>query len=287
VGIYLDGFRFDYAFHQYYGAVENDTHYFSLSFGIFREPPPVVRKEHLHVVAPIDRAVLYTEKTPVLVQALDPEIKRITIADQTWNVTSEGYLATEVGLRVGKNLISVEGYTPAGRKVETANLRLLRLISFGDVAEIYWARPPIERLATLGFLRGYKDGSFKPQERVRRQDFAALLARLIRPEAETNITNPKRYITRAEAVMMIYNFGGLTPVPVLESPFPDIPGRHWAAAAIYTAKTAGVLKYVEGGNFNPGRELSRAEMAEMLSRVPSVKARIDYLLDFERGFEVK
>ncbi|MBI5699913.1 S-layer homology domain-containing protein [Candidatus Saganbacteria bacterium] len=282
VGIYLDGFRFDYAFHQYYGAVENDTHYFSVSYGIFREPPPKVIKEHLHVIAPADRAVFYTDKVPVLAQALDPEIKRITVAGRTWNATAE-----EIGLGVGKNLISVEGWSAAGRKVETIYLRELRLLSFKDVDEIYWARPPIERLATLGILRGYPDGDFKPQERVRRQDLAALLARLISPEAQTEVADPKRYVTRAEAVTMIYNFGGVAPVPVLESPFPDIPGRYWAAGAIYAAKSAGILKYLEGGNFLPGKELTRAEMAELLSRVPSIKARIDYLLDFERGFAVK
>jgi len=287
VGIYLDGFRFDYAFHQYYGAVENDTHYLSLSYGIFREPTPKVIKEKVHVIAPADRAVLYAEKVPVLVQVLDPEIKLITIGSQIWGVTREGYYETEAGLEVGKNLIEVEGWSSTGRKVETGYQRVLRLLSFKDVDEIYWARPPIERLATLGMLRGYRDGNFKPQERVRRQDFAALLARLISPEARTEVANPKKYITRAEAVMMIYNFGGVIPVPVLESPFPDIPGRFWAAGAIYAAKSAGVLKYLEGGNFIPGKDLTRAEMAELLSRVPSIKARIDYLLDFEQGFAVK
>lgn len=287
IGIYLDGFRFDYAFHQYYGAVENDTHYFSLSYGIFRDPPPKVIKEHLHVITPADRTISYADKILVQVQALDPEIKLITLAGQSWNVTGEGYFKTEVGLQAGKNLISVEGWSVSGRKVETVYLRVLRLLSFNDVDEIYWARPPIERLATLGYLRGFPDNSFKPQEMVRRQDFADLLTRLISPKAITEVSDPKRNLTRAEAVTMIYNLKGVAPIPVLESPFPDVPGRFWAAGAIYSAKAAGVLKYLEGSNFVPGKELTRAEMAELLSRVPSIKARIDYLLDFERGFAVK
>ena len=36
VGFLLNGYRFDYAYHQYCSVSDNDTHYFSISYGLWK-----------------------------------------------------------------------------------------------------------------------------------------------------------------------------------------------------------------------------------------------------------
>lgn len=51
---------------------------------------------------------------------------------------------------------------------------------FKDVPEGYWARGSIERLANLGLLKGYEDGTFRPDEPLTRAQLAAVLDRLLK-----------------------------------------------------------------------------------------------------------
>jgi hypothetical protein len=94
---------------------------------------------------------------------------------------------------------------------------------------------------------GYPDGAFRPGQMVSRAEAVATLARA---------------------------FGLLQPVCV-GSGFPDIPRQHWACEAIDGADKAGLLKYLENKDFEPAVGLTRAEAAEIISRIPQVRQRID------------
>jgi lysophospholipase L1-like esterase len=50
---------------------------------------------------------------------------------------------------------------------------------FTDVGRGHWAYEQIGRLTATGILQGYPDGSFRPDSHVQRQEFAAILARLL------------------------------------------------------------------------------------------------------------
>jgi len=321
VGIFVDGFRFDYAFHQYYGLVENDTHYFSLSYGIFREVPEAAIKERVHIVSPADRTTVHNDQVKVQVQAVDQAVDRVLVNGIPITASQEGFSETLVTLNYGKNLIIVQGLDKEGRLLEEKQLRLLRLISFTDVERTYWARAPIEALATLGYIQGYPGGIFRPDRSVNRAEFAAVLSRIASPELKPErvqtgfadvssrnwasayiryaarqrfmqgypgqVFKPAKDINRAEGVVTLARFAKLPQTPIIETPFPDVPGRYWAFPEIYTARSAGILKYLEGGRFSPLKILTRGEVAEMLSRTPPITDRVKYLLDFEQGFEVK
>ena len=83
---------------------------------------------------------------------------------------------------------------------------------------------------------------------------------------------------------MLARFAKLPESRLLEVPFADVPGRHWAVKEISAAKESGLLQYLKGKPFEPNKKLSRAEVAEMLSRTSSLKLKLDDILDWEKGY---
>lgn len=47
--------------------------------------------------------------------------------------------------------------------------------NFPDVEPNYWAQPFIERLAAQNIISGYPDGTFRPEQPLDRDEFAALI----------------------------------------------------------------------------------------------------------------
>jgi hypothetical protein len=188
--------------------------------------------------------------------------------------------------------------------------------TFQDVPEDYWARRPIEYLATLQIFGGFPDGTFKPESPINRAELAVLLVNakelpLVRPTspmfvdvpsghwAEKHIAaavergyisgypsgkfNPYKEVSRAEGIVILAKFAGLiVPSKVYERPFPDIPKGHWAAEEIYAAKEAGMLEYLGGKNFEPEKKLTRAEVAEIISKTRFGKEKIKEFLLFRQ-----
>ncbi len=250
IGLKYRGFSFDYAYHQYGDLTDNTTHYFSLGFvGVPEKVKQEIKKQK-------------EEKDQKL---LMPTIK------------------IKTGIK-----------------------------SFTDVKEGFWAKDPIEYLATLGMIGGYPDNTFRPDQPLTRAELATLLvkAKGFEPKIpEANLFSdvptshwaapyisvaldhkyisgypngtfmPWKEVTRAEAVVVLSKFAGLSePVSLSENPFPDVFKRHWAARWIAVAKGYGLLEYLSGKNFEPDRDLTRAEAAEIISKTDYAKAKILELL---------
>jgi hypothetical protein len=185
--------------------------------------------------------------------------------------------------------------------------KAIRLVSFTDVTGDYWAKRPIEALATLNIITGYPGGIFKPEGDITRAEICALLmksrvASLGSPVAAASFKDvPKKHwaakliaqavaaglakgypgklfkpngkISRAEGVTIIARFADLTIAggKLVETPYPDLPGRHWSALDVTAAKEGGILNYLAGKRFEPNKNLTRAEVAEMLYRTKPIK----------------
>ncbi len=314
VGVTYQGWRFDYAFHEYYNLSENNTHYFSLTYGL---PFKKAIEEPEKIDVSPDRFVTSREEIDVIGRILDKEIYYVLVNEESADII-EGTFSKRVPLSIGRNTISIAGIDRGRREIYSKKLRILRLVGFRDVSEDYWAKNSIETLATLGMIRGYPDQIFKPDTGITRAEFAALLARLAEEEKyqarerlpfkdllsrhwayqaiaycvdrelikgyPDGTFKPNKKITRAEGVVVIARFAGLDlGAPVYELPYQDVPGRHWAIGAVNAAKNAGLLRYIKE-NFYPNKELTRAEVAEILSGVSFIKERIDDLLDFRKGY---
>ena len=184
--------------------------------------------------------------------------------------------------------------------------------TFIDVPEGYWAKDPIEYLATLGMVSGYADDTFRPTQPLTRAELATMLVKakgfsVTTPEADVfsdvkadswaapyiqmamsrkyisgyqdGTFKPMKKITHSEAVVVISKFAGLSePSSISQSPFPDVNRGYWAAGWIAVAKNAGLLEYLSGKNFQPESDLTRAETAEIISKTDYAKQKIKEML---------
>ncbi|MFA5114113.1 MAG: S-layer homology domain-containing protein [Candidatus Margulisiibacteriota bacterium] len=356
VGLSFDEFRFDYAYHAYYGLASAATNYFSLSYGVGKPKPPVV-KTYLKIITPESGSILYGEKIDLRGLVTDRAVARIVIpglaAPKRQFVTYQGapevnlmlgtnpisvkvyekngrllkvidriagtveagipinednYFDAELSLKLGANSLSVEALDAAGNNLKTIGWRAVRLVSFSDVGAGYWAKLPIEALATLNIISGYPGGLFKPEGDITRAELCSLLVKakpeILNTKSETNpkfkdlnskhwaakyialavnaglakgypgnLFKPNGKISRAEGVTIIARFADLSIAggKLIEAPYPDLPGRHWSVLDVMAAKEGGILNYLSGQNFEPNRNLTRAEVAEMLYRTKPVK----------------
>lgn len=102
--------------------------------------------------------------------------------------------------------------------------------SFKDVSAQYWAQDFIEPLVQKGWLSGFGDGSFRPDEPITRAQFAALLVGAFDPE-------PSRPLVR----------------------FRDVPADFWAAEAIQRAYRAKFISGFPDLTFDPNYPLTKLQ----------------------------
>ena len=117
--------------------------------------------------------------------------------------------------------------------------------SFHDT-ENHWAKSAILELADRGAIKGYEDGSFRPDASISR--------------AET-----------ATVIQNIYQFQVNT-----TGEFSDVPEGEWFADAVYALKSAGIINGVGGGLFAPNNQISRQDTAVILSALFGMDKGTDY-----------
>ncbi len=96
----------------------------------------------------------------------------------------------------------------------------------------------VKDLYEKGLIKGYPDGTFKPQ----------------------------RTLTRAEATVLILRLLGVSPVGTYKQTFSDVPPHFWAFKWIEEAYRRGIVKGVGSGKFAPQRKVTRGEFTVMLVR---------------------
>lgn len=111
-----------------------------------------------------------------------------------------------------------------------------------DVPKSHEFAEEIDYLMDKGVIRGYPDGSVKPNASL----------------------------TRTQAVMMIGRLMNLDDSQKA-TPFRDVPAAHPASGYIAEAAKAGYIKGSENGNFRPNDTIIRGEMALILERVFSLE----------------
>ncbi len=110
---------------------------------------------------------------------------------------------------------------------------------FKDVAASYWAFDEISALAAKKVIGGYADGTFKPEGKVTREEFAK----------------------------MIVTAKGLAEVKPAKATFSDVPATRWSYGAVEAAVKAGYVSGIGGGKFGPAAQIKRQDIAVLLVRV--------------------
>ncbi|MCA0757115.1 S-layer homology domain-containing protein [Paenibacillus sp. N4] len=107
----------------------------------------------------------------------------------------------------------------------------------------HWALGPINKLAEKNILGGFPDGSFKPDKRMSRAEFSAVIFRLLGLEPDSG-----------------------------QAPFTDTPSDLWYSQYINGIYALGLVSGFPDGTFGPSREMTREEAFVILYR--AVKDRL-------------
>ena len=119
---------------------------------------------------------------------------------------------------------------------ETRTANMTKSNSYNDVKDGDWFCCAVSTLSKMGIIKGYEDGSFKPNDPISRAEFAAIAARF----------DPD---------------GDKTPAT-----FADVTS-HWAKDEISIAANHGWIKGYEDGSFKPDQKITRAETMTLVNRV--------------------
>lgn len=110
----------------------------------------------------------------------------------------------------------------------------IKVVSFTDVEDNFWGRDYIVELASKGVVNGYPDGSFKPNDNVKRADFLIMLLRGLGID-----------ISAEKAA---------------ENNFSDVDPASYYAAACSIAKKMGIASGNGDGTFSPESYITRQDM---------------------------
>ena len=151
------------------------------------------------------------------------------------------------GFAPGKNMSRAEVTTMFARLLtEQMEANKSYPASFSDVTSAHWAANYIGYMEQFGIVRGYSDGTFRPNAPITRAEFAAICCR----------------------------FEKLTSGTVT---FSDVPASHWAAKSIAYAATRGWVTGYADGTFKPGNNITRAEVAAVTCRLLERNADKEYI----------
>jgi hypothetical protein len=121
---------------------------------------------------------------------------------------------------------------------------------------------PVEKLSALGIIKGYADGTFKPENPITRAEFAAVIVRAMGLEEAAKLINSP-------------------------TKFSDVTANYaWAYGYINIASAKGIIKGDPNGKFRPGDKVSFAEAITMLLRAGGWDAACS-TMDWPAGFVMK
>lgn len=138
-------------------------------------------------------------------------------------------------------------------RAETAAL-LVRALGIGtsvqpaDLSDIagQWYEAAVSSAASVGFVTGYEDGSYRPNDFVTREELAVIFARAIAYDSGT-------VFNADEGGLELLNDSGEV--------------SNWAVGAVQQMLSSGIVIGDNAGNFRPHQTATRAEMVIMLSRL--------------------
>lgn len=167
--------------------------------------------------------------------------------------------------------------------------------AYTDISADHWAKSYIDNLSGKKYVSGYEDGTYKPDNYVTRAEFAKILTNIFGVIDKSGVelsdvadsawyadtmkiaakagfvtgysdgtVKPEANITRQEAAVMVYRAWGLTPEGELN--FTDKNEiADWASNQVATLAAKNVLNGYSDGTFKPNNNITRAEVAKIIS----------------------
>jgi N-acetylmuramoyl-L-alanine amidase len=120
-------------------------------------------------------------------------------------------------------------------QIGSANITVEETSAFSDISN-HWAESYIKRAFEKGYVSGYGNGVYKPENSI----------------------------TRAEFIQILYNIFGKDEGG--DTAFTDVSGTEWYYKAVKWAVANGFINGYEDNTFRASKEISREEAAVILSR---------------------
>ena len=113
--------------------------------------------------------------------------------------------------------------------------------SFDDIDEAPWAKDAINKLAGLGIVNGKSEKIFAPNDNVTREEFVSIIVRAFQ-------------LTKSDK----------------EAEFSDVNKDAWYYKSVKTAFSSGIINGMGDGKFGIGQQITRQDMAVIISRAVEV-----------------
>lgn len=171
--------------------------------------------------------------------------------------------------------------------------------NFTDVSQDYWAYSQIQSFVEKGYIDGYGDGTFRPQDPIKRNEFVKIFNKVFgltkksgivfddtkdnwaKEDIDIAVTNgvaqgigenkfePEQYITREAAAKMIANYMNIEDENHDKiKKFSDYNQiSDWARDAFEGNVEKGYIQGTDEGKLAPKNNITRAEVVTLLSRV--------------------
>lgn len=211
----------------------------------------------------------------------------------------KGINKKQVSLDKGNYYICVGKYWTNLYQNQTWNYELgVSRHYFGDSKD-HWAESQINKFVDLGYVNGYEDGNFKPENSITRAEFVKILNRTFgltklsgkvfldtsnhwaRKDIDIAVTNgvckgksstefkPDDLITREEAAVMVSNYKKINDKnnDKINLYYDSDKVSSWAKDSVEGVIEHGYMKGYDDNTFRPQSNITRAEAVSTLSRV--------------------
>ena len=136
----------------------------------------------------------------------------------------------------------------------------MQTFAFTDVAATANYAEAVQVLSALDILNGYGDGTFKPEGKITRAEYAAIICRILdMGDAGAN------------------QVGGY---------FTDVPADHWASGYIATAAQMKIVNGMGDGTFAPEAEVTYEQSVAMLVRALGYERKAQSMGGYPTGYMV-
>lgn len=171
----------------------------------------------------------------------------------------------------------------------------------------HWAETQIKEWANIGYINGYPDGTFLPDNSITRAEFLTLVNKIFKFENKTNINfidvrpdywayseiqkgisagyvsgdkngtfRPDDFITRQEAAVIINKLLDNTEITENKPNFKDAYDiDEWAKNSVDIVYEHGILSGFPNGTYRPKKYMTRAEAVSALKRLTELKGTDD------------
>lgn len=124
--------------------------------------------------------------------------------------------------------------------------------SFTDLDSVPWAKEAVNFLSQKGYINGYDDGTFKPENTITREEFAKMIVNVMGFDS--------------------FNYEMTTAI--------DVDKNAWYANFVTIAMNSGLINGISDNEFGTGINITRQDMCTIIYRaIKSENIKVTYLYD--------